>query len=73
MGASYIELWQKLCKRILHLKLTIFLSKTKMPIFNIQDPGFCFAPPWASEIYHAFGVLLRCELLSCLIAEGFLR
>jgi hypothetical protein len=30
---------------------------------NIQDPGFRFAPPWASDVYHAFGVLLRSELL----------
>jgi len=22
-----------------------------------------FAPPWASDVYHAFGVLLRSELL----------
>ena len=30
---------------------------------NIQDPGFRFAPPWASDVYHAFGVLLGSELL----------
>ena len=26
-------------------------------------PGLRFAPPWASDVYHAFGVLLRSELL----------
>ena len=30
---------------------------------KIQDPGLRFAPPWASEVYHAFGVFLRSELL----------
>jgi len=30
---------------------------------NIEDPGLRFAPPWAPEVYHAFGVLLRVELL----------
>jgi hypothetical protein len=29
---------------------------------NIQDPGFHCAPPWA-EVYYAFGVLPRCDLL----------
>jgi len=34
MGASYIEPWQRLCKRILRLKSRISLSKTKMPILQ---------------------------------------
>jgi hypothetical protein len=31
-------------------------------ILNIQDPGLRFASPWAA-VYHAFGVLLRSDLL----------
>src|SRR6516225_12033223 len=38
------------------------LFQSGSPI-NIQDPGLRFAPPWASEVYHAFGVPLRSELL----------
>jgi len=33
------------------------------PHTNIQEPGFRFAPPWASEVYYAFGVFPRRYLL----------
>src|SRR6516164_1537856 len=39
MGASYIEPWQRLCKRILQLKLRIFPRKTRMPIFSELCPA----------------------------------
>ena len=38
---------------------------------KIQDPGLRFAPPWASEVYHAFGVPLRSELLVALLQSVF--
>jgi len=41
VGASYIEPWQRLCKRILQLKLRIFLRKTKMPIYQSYVQLIC--------------------------------
>jgi|SRR6516164_6154768 len=38
---------------------------------DIQDPGFRFAPPWASGVYHAFGVPLRSELLKLPYCRAF--